>query len=116
MRGKRRQGLVEVVHLHKNADTRENHEDVCRGMLELVVASKGELDCDTKRLDGHDRDGSNSRADGEVDQWVLLSVDRSNPVDHNCRKHNDNEAVEQVAWYHQSVSLIPLLNHLPSAC
>lgn len=95
--GKRGQGLVKVVHLGQDADGRENHEDVCRGVRELVVAGKGQLERNAKGLDGHDGDGADGRADGEVDEGVSLAVDGGDSVDHEDGKRHDRKGVQQEA-------------------
>ena len=51
---KGRQGFIEIVHLGENTDCHDNDKDVCRGMNELVVSAKRELQRDTKGLDRHD--------------------------------------------------------------
>jgi hypothetical protein len=61
---------------------------------ELVVARKGQLQRNAKRLDGHDRDGPDGRADAQVDEWVLLAVDGADLVDHEARKDADSDRVE----------------------
>ena len=89
--------LVEVVHLGQDADAGEDHEDISRGVGELVVAGKRELEGDAKSLDGHDRDGADSRADGQVDESILLAVDRRNLVDHEDGEADDRDSVEKEA-------------------
>lgn len=53
--GELAQSLVEVVHLCQDAKAGNNRKYVGRGMRELIVAIKGELQCDSKCLDRHDR-------------------------------------------------------------
>lgn len=53
--GKFAQSLVKVVHLCQDAKAGNNGKYVGRGVCELVVASKGELQCYSKRLNGHNR-------------------------------------------------------------
>lgn len=91
------QSLVEVVHLRQNADDRDKDEDVCAGMGELVVTSKCQLDGDTDTLDGHDGDGTDGAADGNVNQRVLASVARAYAVDHDSREDDDQNHVEKEA-------------------
>lgn len=63
-------------------------------MRELVVAIKGKFQCDPKCLDGHDRHRTNGRAYGNIDKRILLSVNRSNTVDHYRRKDCDSGAIK----------------------
>ena len=79
------QGLVKVVHLGQDAETGDNGEDISRGMRELVIPAQGQFHGNAKRLDGHDGDGADGRADGDVDKRVLLPIHRSYPVDHHGR-------------------------------
>lgn len=67
-------------------------------MGELVVTSKSQFDGDTDTLDGHDGDGADSAADGNVNQRVLASVARAYAVDHDSRKDDDQNHVEKEAW------------------
>ena len=90
------QRFVEVVHLNKNADGRQDHENVSGGVSELVMPGKSELHRNAEGLDGHDGDGSNGRADREVDQRVFLAVNGRNLVDHDAGVHNNHEAVEKI--------------------
>ena len=89
------QGLVKVVHLRQNAHSGDDDKDICRGVGELVVASKSELEGNAESLDGHDGDGADKRADAEVDQRVLLAVDGGDLVDGDDRVHGDGEGVKQ---------------------
>jgi hypothetical protein len=89
--------FVEVIHLGQNADGCQDHENIGRGMAELVVASKGELERNTKSFDRHDRNGSNSRADGKVNESVLLAISGGNSVNHKDGETNDGEGVEKKA-------------------
>jgi len=52
-------------------------------MRELVVPGKGELQRDAERLDGHDGHRADQGAYSEVDEGVLLAVDRGDLVDHH---------------------------------
>lgn len=63
-------------------------------MAELVVASKCEFQSNAEGLDGHDGDGSDSRANGEVDERILLSVDGGNLVDHGNGERDDGNGVK----------------------
>lgn len=110
------QSLVKVVHLGKDTNHSNNHEDISRRVAELVVPRKGQLESNAKRLDGHDRDGSNSRANAQVDKRILLAVDRPNLVDHNRRENADEQRVEQEAYTWSatsswSMSRQPMLVH-----
>lgn len=103
----RGEGLVKVVHLRQNADCRENHKDVGRRVRELVVASKCELQSNAKGLDGHDRDGADGGADGEVDQGVSLAVHGGNSVDHENGKSHDSKGVQKETWSSSSLVSLP---------
>lgn len=62
------------------------------------MAGKGELQGNAKGLDRHDRDGADGRADEEVDEGALPSVDGSNLVNHDDGEDADGENVEQETW------------------
>lgn len=94
----RSESLVKVIHLRQDADCRENHKDIGRRVRELVVASECELKSNAKGLDGHDRDGADGRADGQVDQGVSLAVDGGNSVDHQDGKSHDSKGIQQETW------------------
>ena len=64
-------------------------------MRELVSPGKGELQSNSKCLDSHDGYRANKRADGEIDQWVSLAVDRSNLIDHDDGENADSASVDQ---------------------
>lgn len=93
--GKLAERLVKVVHLGEDAHARNDHEHVCRGMRELIVPSKGQLQGDTESLDGHDRYGSHEGADAQVNEWVLLSVDGRDLVDHENGESRDRDGIYQ---------------------
>lgn len=67
-------------------------------MSELVISGESQLDGDTDTLDRHDGHTSDGAADGNVDEGVLASITRAYPVDHDCRKDNDQQDVEEEAW------------------
>lgn len=93
------QGLVEVIHLRQDADHCNEDEDVGAGVGELVVAGKGQLDGNTNALDSHDRDGSDSAANRDVDQRVLASITRSHAVDHDGGEDYDQQHIEEEACF-----------------
>lgn len=62
------------------------------------MASKCELQSNAKGLDGHDRDGADSRADGEVDQGVSLAIDGGNSVYHEDGKSHDGKGIQKKTW------------------
>ena len=64
-------------------------------MCELVVASQGQLHSNSKRLNRHDRNSSNGRANRQVYQRVLLPILRRNFVYHEDRENGHGEAKEQ---------------------
>lgn len=64
-------------------------------MRKLVVARKCKLQGDSEGLDRHDGDGADSRADREVNDGVLLAVDRSNLVNHDDGEYDDDDGIEQ---------------------
>lgn len=67
-------------------------------MSELVVAGKGELEGNAESLDRHDGNGSDSGADREVDESVLLAVNGSNLVNHEQRKDDDGQSIDDEAY------------------
>lgn len=93
------QGLVEVVHLRQNADDCDENKDVGAGVGELVVTGKGQLDGNTDTLDGHDGDGADGAADGNIDQRVLASITRAHAVDHDSREDDDQQHIEEEACF-----------------
>jgi hypothetical protein len=95
--GELAQSLVKVVHLRKNAAYYQDDEDVGRWMRELVISCKRHLQGDPEGLDEHDRNRSGSRADGEVDKWVLASVLGRNLVDHEDGEYCNESTVEEKA-------------------
>lgn len=101
--------LVEVVHLCQDTHSRNDHEHIGRSMSELVVASKCQLQSNAKCFDSHDRDRSHEGADTEVDEWVMLPVDRSNLVNHKDGESRNRDRVYQEAWAQVS----PSGNHEP---
>jgi hypothetical protein len=74
-------------------------------MAELIVASERQLERNAKSLDRHNRNGPNGRADGKVDEGVLLSIARGNPVNHKDGEANNGEGVEKKTWYQLEVRL-----------
>lgn len=98
------ESLVEVVHLHQDADSGDNHEHVGRRVRELVVSAKGELQGNAERLNSHDGDGADKRADSKVDERVLLAVDRCNLIYHDDCKYTNGTGVEKESWYRKKVS------------
>lgn len=91
------QRLVKVVHLGQNAHRGDEDEDVSAWVGELVASGKSELDGDTDALDGHDGNGSDGAADGEVHERVLASVARRDAVDHDNGEDGHEDAVEEEA-------------------
>ena len=63
-------------------------------MAELIVAGKGELESDAESFDGHDGDGADRRADGEVNKRILLAVQRGDSVYHECCKSDYGNGVQ----------------------
>jgi len=61
-------------------------------MRELVVARQSQFHSNSKCLDRHDRDRSNSRANRQVNQGVPFPVLWRDSVYHNDSKYNDREA------------------------
>lgn len=89
----RGQRLVEVIHLSQDTDCCQDQEDVSRRMAKLVIASKGELEGDSKGLDRHDGNGADCRAYGQVDKRIFLAVKRRNSVYHDDGKCDDGNGV-----------------------
>lgn len=52
--GENSQRLVEVIHLHKNANGDHNAKDVSTWVRELVVSCERELEGNAKAINGHD--------------------------------------------------------------
>lgn len=75
-------------------------------MGELVVASKGQLEGNAERLDGHNRDRSHKGADAEVDEWVLLPVDGGDLVDHEHGKGRHSNRIYQETWANVSTRCV----------
>ena len=66
-------------------------------MRELVLPLKCHLQRDAEGFDGHNRDGTGGRADGQVDQRVLAAVFGSNLVNHQDGEDGDKGTVEEEA-------------------
>lgn len=94
IRGEAGKRLVEVVHLRHNADNRQEHEDVGRRMRELIVTPECQLQGDSEGLDRHDGHGANGRADGEIDERILLAVFGRNLVYHHDGEDSHGNSVE----------------------
>lgn len=67
-------------------------------MAELVIAGKGKLEGDAKGLGRHDGDGADGGANREIDERILLAVERSNSVNHEDGKGNHGNRVEKEAF------------------
>ena len=67
-------------------------------MGELVVAGKSKLKGDAESLNGHDGDGADSGADGQVNEGVLLAVYWSDLVNHKYSEGDDCDGVEKKSW------------------
>ena len=74
-------------------------------MAELIVAGKCKLKGNTKSLDGHDGDGADGRANGKVNEGILLSVGGCNLVNHKDGKGDDGNGVEQKACVRVSTGI-----------
>lgn len=72
-------------------------------MGKLIVASKGQLEGNAERFDGHDRNRAHEGADAEVDEWVFLSIDGRYLVDHEHGKRCHGDRVYQEAWANVSI-------------
>lgn len=88
------QSLVEIVHLRQDADDCYYDKDVGRRMSELVIPPQAQLKGNSKCLDRHDRDRSDCRTYGYIDEGILLSIYRRNLVYHKRRKYDDRNAVQ----------------------
>ena len=64
-------------------------------MGELIIAGKCQLDSNAETLDCHDGHAANCAADGDVDEWVLAAVRRSDAVDHYDGEDCDGGTVEE---------------------
>lgn len=89
------EGLIEVVHLREDADNHHADEYVGGHVGELVIAGKGQLEGNTKGLDGHDGDGTHTQTDGDVDHGVRVAVLGHDLVDGEQRVDSDQEGVEE---------------------
>lgn len=92
------EGLVEIVHLDQDAPNDNNTKEVGAEIRELVLASKRELDGNTKALDGHDRDGAHERADREVDHGVGGAVPGHYAEDHKGAEDGNEGNVDEEGW------------------
>jgi hypothetical protein len=92
------ESLVKIIHLCENTDCGQDDKHIGRRMRELIVAGHCELEGDTKGLDRHDGDGSNDRADRDVDERVLSSIDWGHLVNHHRRKRCNCGAIEQESF------------------
>jgi len=91
------ESFIEVVHLGQNADSHDNQKYVGRRMRELILSGKRQLDSNSESLDGHDRNGAHSAADGQIYKGILLSIFGGDFVDHNNGENADDSAVEEEA-------------------
>jgi hypothetical protein len=64
-------------------------------MGELVFAFKSEFDGDAETFYGHDGDGTDERADGDVDYGIGAAVSRDDDVYHDEREYKDSKTVHQ---------------------
>ena len=92
------QSFVKVIHLGGDADGDHDGEDVGGRSAELVISAKGHLQGQAKALDGHDGDGADEGADGDVDHGVRAAVARRNSVYHDEAEDEDDETVHHEAW------------------
>lgn len=67
-------------------------------MDKLIVARECQLQSNTKGLDRHDGDRSHGRADRDVDERVLLSVEGGDSVNHHGRENRHCQAVKKEPW------------------
>lgn len=89
------EGFVEVVHLHEDTEHNDDAEYVSAWVGELVFTAEGEFDCDTEAFDGHDGDGADERADGDVDDGIGATVTGDDTVYHDEGEYKDCETVHQ---------------------
>lgn len=94
VRRERSQSLVEVVHLRQDTHSSENQEHICRGVRELVVPRKGKLKSNAESLYRHNRDRPNGRADGKIDDRIVLAMHGCNLVDHVDGERDHDDSVE----------------------
>lgn len=76
-------------------------------MNELVIARKCQLDRNAERLDRHDRYRSNSGANRDVDQRILLAVDRGNPINHQRGEDRDRQTINKETCEEKSAIRVP---------
>lgn len=92
------QGLVEVVHLRQDAESRDYHKHIGRRMRELVISAQRKFHRDTEGLDRHDGHRADGGADRDVDEGVSFAVCGRNSVDHNGREDGHCETVDQESY------------------
>lgn len=76
-------------------------------MGKLILALKREFQSNTKCLDRHDGYGTNSRADGEVYQGILLAIFWGDLVDHDDGEHGNDGDVGEETCMSTTFSKIP---------
>ena len=67
-------------------------------MDKLIVARECQLQSNTEGLDRHDGDRSHGRADRDVDERVLLSIEGGDSVNHHGRENRHCQAVKKKPW------------------
>jgi len=95
IRGENSQGLVEVIHLHENANGDHNTKDISTWMRELVFSSERELESNAKAINSHDGNRPDQGTYRDVHDRSCFSIARRNVVDHDKREHKDGEAVQE---------------------
>lgn len=81
--------------MHDDAQSNDETKDVGTRKGKLIIASESEFDRDTETFDGHNRDGTDHGADGDVDYWIGATVSGDDDVDHDEREYKDSKAVHQ---------------------
>ena len=89
------QGLVQVVHLDRDAHGHGEGKEPGEGVLQLTVATQSQFEGYAEPLAGHDGEGANEGADGNVDQDVGLAVLWTHPVDQIYCHHHCKYRVQQ---------------------
>ena len=87
------EGLVEVVHLHQDADRHGDAEDVRAWVIELVVPGEREFHGYAEPFDGHYRDRADEGAYGDVYGGICPAVLGHHEVNHDERKDEDRETI-----------------------
>lgn len=68
------ESLVEVVHLHEDANSRHDHENIGTRVSKLVIAAESKFDRNAKTFDRHDADGADQGTDRDINDRGSSSI------------------------------------------